>query len=160
MHPTKDYEAFDGQVVFVMRTYQAALYMALYRDLTLAIPDALEVRENGVRYLKEGGIGSRIGEFLYLYGYTDEIRFALTDDSPAELHALKEFYDGAGLRDSVSLFERFQRKVSEDVLSAWYGARAAAKDSVPSAAPEVGVGAGERAASDSNFPQAGSASSA
>lgn len=154
---TSDVEAFEGQVVFHVLTYETVRAEIVLDDILRAYPDL-----TGKANAELTRMDAFVIAFSFLYGNTFGITFNLRDDAPDALHNFREWWQTVGATgvDTVGALKGWLQIYAGDVARAWDEAIARSREVVPTASEELRPGAEKRADADPNFVKDGSASSA
>ena len=144
---TKQYSAFDGQLVFSMLPKRALKMIVADYELRRAFPAAYADRSSMLLL--------KALRFVGCFELTWDIEFHFTADTPDELRVFKDWYTQIVPRaDYRETFESYIACVTEDIEAAWVAALEATRAPLPTAPEEIKPGAAERAASDPNFTNA------
>jgi hypothetical protein len=141
---SKEYSAFGGGIVFSMLTYRALRMGVVLDELERAFPAIFNARE-GRQY-------KQIIAFIFSFGHTLDIEFHLTDDSPDDLLAFRDWWTHVLPKGDYRMaYESYIACVSEDIANAWAEAVEATRAPSPAAPVELQPGAADRAETDKDF---------
>lgn len=149
--------AFGGAVVFNLVGYRPQRYYTVLSELANALPSLMKT-EGGATQIPSGAIGGDIAVFLACVGHTIEIEFTLTDDSPEDLLAFRDWWVKVLPQTDIgTAFRTFSGILSPNVLNAWYTAYENTRSAQVAAVPELQTEAAATEA-DTDFTNGGSAS--
>ncbi len=140
---TKAHVAFGGAVTFHMLTYRAARMSIALDELQRAYPAVFGAGE-GKQYKQLVG-------FIFCFGRTWDIEFRLTDESPEELIAFRDWWVYVLPKGDYRAAYHSYTGMPESIMNAWAEAAEATSEPSPTAPPEMQAGAAERAKTDEAF---------